>query len=189
MGVKKIPESCSLLFNLLILLKSLGELFPSRGKLLTVVAPKESVAIFVFITFEDMLRKFTREHRTWQKCLPWRWWGQRRRWKGCAVHTQPRPEKCNFDVKLLKKALQKNVFWEISPKCGWVGWPNPSKKTSSIIISINYRFHYQHLFAPSPPEHRFHIGRTLDFIMAWSSILFKYYFSSTAISYMDKVIL
>jgi len=52
------------LFNLLILLKSLGELFPSRGKLLTVVAPKESVAIFVFITFEDMLRKFTREHRT-----------------------------------------------------------------------------------------------------------------------------
>ena len=63
-GSEKIPESCSLLFNLLILLKSLGELFPSRGKLLTVVAPKESVAIFVFITFEDMLRKFTREHRT-----------------------------------------------------------------------------------------------------------------------------
>ena len=64
MGVKKIPESCSLLFNLLILLKSLGELFPSRGKLLTVVAPKESVATFVFITLEDKLRKFTREHRT-----------------------------------------------------------------------------------------------------------------------------
>ena len=74
-----------------------------------VVPPKESVATFVFITFEDMLRKFTREHRTWQKCLPWRWWGQRRRWKGCAVHTQPRPEKCNFDVKLLKKALQKTT--------------------------------------------------------------------------------
>ena len=157
MGVKKIPESCSLLFNLLILLKSLGELFPSRGKLLTVVAPKESVATFVFITLEDMLRKFTREHRTWQKCLPWRWWGQRRRWKGCAVHTQPRPEKCNFDVKLLKKALQKNVFWEISPKCGWVGWlipkqgPNPSKPPQ---ITPKIALFYQNFTFCSPKSHK-----------------------------------
>ena len=49
----------------------------------------------------------------------------------------------------MREANKKNVFfWEIFPKCGWVGWlfpkqgPNPSKPPKIAFFDTNFTFRF-----------------------------------------------
>ena len=58
----------------------------------------------------------------------------------------------------LRKASKKKFFWEISPKCGWVGWPFSTRISPFVLPNITKTLGWvgKHIWERSPKKRIFY---------------------------------